>query len=267
MANIIKSALYKLFKDWTFRITLIIGVALAVFMNLVYFGIDLLGDNVGAVCNGQNMFISSLSPTQNFGLTVPINLIVFTIGEFNCGTIRNKIIAGHKKSSIYFSLLLIGLIFTISLMTIYFGLSVGVASIIGGFDKNGSTTLGQFVPSLLYQYPLMALATYVFIVTFTIFMATLTRNIGGSMPLVIVPIVFLLFLAIIPTLENIGKQEEEFVIGIQGWLNPIFSFGVISTMCRGMNQTWFLASIVCPLGWAIVFAILGTITFIKRDIK
>ncbi|MCQ2742833.1 MAG: ABC transporter permease [Bacilli bacterium] len=270
MANIIKSALYKLFKDWTFRITLIIGVALAVFMNLVYLGIDLLdGGTVGNICNGQTLFISSLSPTQNFGLTVPINLVVFTIGEFNCGTIRNKIIAGHKKSSIYLSMFLIGLIFTVSLMTIYFGLSVGIASAIGGFKTEGTTLNGFFQPELLYQYPLMALATYVFIVSFAIFIATLTRSIGGSMPLVIIPVVFLMFFAIIPMMQNITELNpgDTFDIGFQGWLNPIFTFGIMSLMSMKMDATWFIASLVTPIYWAAIFLVFGTLIFVKRDVK
>ena len=113
MTNLIKSSLYKLIRDWTFRITLIVGAALSVFMCLMYAGIDALGTGtIGEMCNGYQFYTSSLSPTQNFGLTVPINLIVFTIGEFNCGTIRNKIIAGNKKSLIYISLIITGIIFT-----------------------------------------------------------------------------------------------------------------------------------------------------------
>lgn len=51
MINIIKAALFKLFKDWTFRITLIVGASLAVLMNLLYFGIDILDAPSGDLSN------------------------------------------------------------------------------------------------------------------------------------------------------------------------------------------------------------------------
>ena len=93
MFNIIRASLFKLFKDWTFRITMIVGLGLAALLIGIQAGIGQL--------NGQSMFLSAVSPSQNFGLTVPINLVVFTVSEFTFGTIRNKIIAGHSKYKVY----------------------------------------------------------------------------------------------------------------------------------------------------------------------
>lgn len=265
MGNIIKSALYKLSKDWTFKIILIIGAAMAVLMNAIYAGIGALNGDVAAFCNGQSMFISSLSPVQNFGLAVPINLIIFTIGEFNNGTIRNKIIAGHKKISIYFSLLLIGLIFTISVMTVYFGLSVGIASIFGGFDKYGITMLSEFRPEYLYQYPLMALATYIFIVSFTIFACVSIRNFGGVMPVVMLTMLILYFVAFIPA--TISLVQNEYEMNWQAYVNPMFTFGAFGIVSPELDSKWLVLSIVCPLTWSIVFFGLGVLAFKKSDIK
>lgn len=269
MNKLIKSSLYKLLRDWTFRITLIVGVALSVFMCLIYLGIDLLDNNVGMTCNGYYMYTSSLSPTQNFGLTVPINLIVFTIGEFTCGTIRNKIVAGNRKSLIYISLILTGIIFTISLMTIYFALSVGIATIIGGFAGKGP----KIDYALLYQYPIFALCTYIFIVTFAIFIASLIRSIGGTMPIVIITIILLYFVAFIPSIGNMISSSAEKTTGmiIQSWTNPLFGFGSLGLAGLGVSSHFdtagFIASIVTPLYWAVIFVILGIVTFNRRDVK
>ena len=100
MIKLMRSSLYKLFRDKTFHIILIIGVVVSVFMPLLYLIIDSQTGNIGSTCNGYNLIIQSASPVQNFGIAIPINLITFIIGEFNYGTIRNKIIAGNKKSSI-----------------------------------------------------------------------------------------------------------------------------------------------------------------------
>lgn len=270
MTNLIKSSFYKLIRDWTFRITLIVGVALAVFMCLLYLGIDLLSgpDKLGSMCNGYQFYTSSLSPTQNFGLTVPINLIVFTIGEFNCGTIRNKIIAGNKKSLIYLSLIITGIIFTLTLMAVYFALSVGLSTLIGGFSGKNMVV----DTNLLYQYPIMGLCTYIFIVTLAILVSSSIRNIGGSMPIVIIGIMLLYFLAFVPSITRLVSDTKEITTGmlIQQWVNPLYGFGslgIAGVVNFKMETTTFVASIVTPLYWSIILIVGGIIIFNKKDVK
>ena len=150
MFNIIRASLFKLFKDWTFRITMMVGIGLAGLLIAINAGIGQL--------NGQSMLLAGVSPSQNFGLTVPINLVVFTVSEFTYGTIRNKIIAGHSKAKIYTGLFLTGLVFTFTLMIVYLGVIVGISSAIGGFDSSlfGG---GQFIG----YYFIYFLASYVFV--------------------------------------------------------------------------------------------------------
>ena len=131
MKELFLSYLYKLRHDITFRITLIIGGGMAILMTLIYLGLGALLGSEKPLISGEMMLLSSLSPTQNFGLAVPINLITFTVLEFNQGSIRNKIIAGHSKAKIYTSLFLNGLIFTIALVGAYVLLSWGLGSIFG----------------------------------------------------------------------------------------------------------------------------------------
>ena len=272
MIRMIKSGLYKLFKDKTFKVTLIIGAALAVFMNLLYVAIGALADDVAGFCNGQTFFISSLSPTQNFGLTVPINLVIFTVAEFNHGTIRNKIIAGNKRSEIYLSLFLIGLIFTISLMTIYFGVSVGIASLIGGFDVNGTSGmiegLNSFMPEYLYQYSLMALATYIFIVSLAIFFSVNFQNIGGTISLTIIIIMFLYFAAFVPSVAEITDiVMGQFEPSPMMYFNPLYTFGAFSLVYPTISSEWFAWSLITPLYWTVILIFLGIVTFNKKDLK
>ena len=100
MRNLFKAFLFRLRKDITFKVTLFIGIGLAVLFTLIYLAIDLAakalaeGDYQFMFCTGQNLFIGSLSPAQNYGLAIPVNLISFTVLEFTQGSIRNKIIAG-----------------------------------------------------------------------------------------------------------------------------------------------------------------------------
>ena len=268
MINIIRASIFKLLKDWTFRITMIIGVCLAALM---------IGLNAYlGTLNGQDMLISSVSPTQNFGLTVPINLVVFTVGEFTYGTIRNKIIAGHSKFKIYTGLFLTGLIFTFSLMIVYLGLVVGIGSIAGGFDAakiGGPRFVGSFIAYFF--------VTYIFVTSLSVFFGALMRNIGGSISIAVVALVLIGLLPLIISLSSGKGFTSE---NAQMWINPLYMIGLygsassiikaLSEVIPGIQDAIFLqsnqmiaAGIITPLYWAVVFFAGGVFLFKRRDIK
>ena len=74
MARLFKAFFFKISRDLTFRITLIVGAAFAVFTCLLF----LIPNDSGVNgCTGQNMLLNTLSPITNFGIAIPINLISF----------------------------------------------------------------------------------------------------------------------------------------------------------------------------------------------
>ena len=267
MFNIICASLFKLFKDWTFRITMIIGVGLA--------GL-LIGINAGiGSLDGQTMFLSAISPSQNFGLTVPINLVVFTVSEFTFGTIRNKIIAGHSKFKVYTGLFLTGLVFTFVLMSIYFLVIVGLASAIGGFNAasiGGARFIGSFIGYFF--------ATYIFVTSLSIFVGTLMRNIGPSISLTVVSLVIVGMLPLIIALTQSGSFTAE---NISIWFNPLYMLGLYGNASSiiqllqnvGADTSSFFnqsgamiaSGIIVPLYWTVIFFFLGAYLFTHRDIK
>ncbi len=274
MINIIKAALFKLFKDWTFRITLIVGASLAILMNLLYLGIDILDTNIGEpinhiMCNGQNMLLTSFSPMQNFGISVPINLIVFIVGEFTYGTIRNKIIAGYKKSQIYLSLCLIGLIFTLSIMILYVGISTGLATLIGGFNT-------EVLPKFIWEYVVIALSSYIFITALAIFVAMLVRAIGGGLPIIIISILFLTMFGMIHSMATAEFDPVTYQTITKNtplmFINPLYVIGSFSVSSLlgdlfTINNYQFLSGLISPIAWSIVLTVLGLLIFNKRDVK
>ena len=99
MARLLKAFFFKLKRDLTFKITLIVGAATAIFTAII-----LMFMQEGKALTGPTMLFTSLSPIQNYGFALPINLISFICLEFSQGSIRNKIIAGNSKLKIYISL-------------------------------------------------------------------------------------------------------------------------------------------------------------------
>ena len=202
MGRLLKSFFFKLSRDLTFRIVLIIGAGLALFMTGLYLLIDLgieglAGDSIKFL-TGPNMLLTSFNPTSNFGLAIPICLITFICLEFSQGAIRNKIIAGHSKFQIYTSLVLSGLVLAFALLIVYCGLCTLIGTIFGGFDLKDPILLitmsiaGAYAePSYIVQMVLTAVVVYICIVSYTVFFAALFRSVGPCIPVVIIVLIIL----------------------------------------------------------------------------
>lgn len=220
MSRLLKAFFYKISKDITFRITLIIGAAVAVFMIILYLALDLFLDTEGMkMLTGQSMLVTSFSPVQNFGIAIPINVVSFVILEFTQGTIRNKIIAGHSKFKIYASLYLSGLVLAFSLLLMYVGVCTLFGTIIGGFDLDVATMVGtgmgaKISAEFIIKYVVIALLTYTSLVSFAVFLATLFRSMGPCIPLVMISIFGLYFLAVI--LGTVIMTTESIIAGCNG---------------------------------------------------
>ena len=295
MRNLFRSFLFRLRKDLTFRITLFVGLGLAVVMTLIYLAIDLIAkasDDSGTYqfmfATGQSLFIASLSPAQNFGIAIPVNLITFTVLEFTQGTIRNKIITGNSKSKIYFNLVLSGLVFTIALIGTYSLLCLALGSICGGFDINGSIMYsGNVIASLMggatingeffLKLIILALLAYVLITVVTIFFATLFRSIGPSIPVVIILIMICyLGATIFGSITSITYDEQlpQYIINISQFMkiaNPFYSLSVYGfdseTSKYIISNEYFWWEVGNNLVYSSLFLIGGWLIFRKRDVK
>ena len=204
MFRLLASFFYRLRRDLTFRITSIIGLALSIGLPLLYFALDLTifiiskQESGGAdvefmhlLCNGQSLFVGSFSPLQNFGIAIPINLVSFIVLEFSHGTVRNKIISGHSKLSVFLATVLSTVILSLLWIGAYVGISTGLGSLLGfaGFDPNGVAYMsGQVSPEYLIKLGILALFCYVLIACIATFFATLFRNIGPSIAVVLLMI-------------------------------------------------------------------------------
>lgn len=288
MGRLIKSFFFKLTRDLTFRIVLIIGAGLAFLMTGLYLLIDLglgtFGENIKFL-SGPNMLLTSLSPVDNFGLAIPICLITFICLEFSQGTIRNKIIAGHSKFKIYSALMISGLILTFSLLLVYVGLCTLLGTIFGGFDLEQPivlltlTILGAYSDGVyIAQMLVTAMVVYISIVSYTIFFAALFRNIGPCIPVVIIA---LLMLSVGGSMvAMIGDAlENEALVNFVKIVDPLYvlsgggtteSYVVVNDTPKAyvsIETGAFVATIVNNLVYAALFFVGGAFIFIKRDVK
>ena len=279
MGRLFRAFLFKLKRDLTFRITLIIGAAVAVIMALLFFLIDATtyesGGSFMRTLTGPNMLLNSISPVQNFGISIPVNLISFTCLEFTQGTIRNKIISGNSKLKIYLSLFLSGLVFTFALFFAYAGLCTLFGTIFGGFNLDdpvlsvfGTLGTGYVDVSYLVRTLVIALLIYVTIAAFTIFISATFRSIGPSIPIVIVVLMIAFFSGLFFSLTY---QDNETLITIMKVVNPLYGMSAaqldFETGVMLIDNSTFICSIVCNLVYTVLFTTLGALIFTKKDVK
>ena len=113
MLNLLKADLKRAVKDKLFFVLLIIAGVFALTTPLInralFLLIDIEGEEgiemLGLEINAKTIFFSSFSPSNNFGLILPIMVAIILCKDFSQGTMRNKIICGNSRASIYFSLL------------------------------------------------------------------------------------------------------------------------------------------------------------------
>lgn len=274
MAKLMRAFFFKLKRDLTFRITLFVGIGLSIFLTFLYKMIDLTVDTA-LMCTGQNMLVTSLSPAQNFGIAIPVNLISFTVLEFTQGTIRNKIIAGNSKTKIYLSLFLNGLIFSIILLVLYVGMCTALGSIFGGFDANGraGSALMQCTPKYLIRLIILTLVCYISITAFAVFVAVLVRQIGGCIPIVII---IILACSLSSSFIPLATQGNETVTNILSIVNPLYGVCALAlgplesgegVIAMTMTDLAFYGGISSNLFYAFIFNFFGILIFKKRDVK
>ena len=284
MADLFKAFFFKLRKDLTFRITLIVGGGVAILMMLLYMAIDGGGGHV--YCSGNNLFVTSFNPAQNFGLAIPINLITFTVTEFGFGIIRNKIVAGNSKLKIYLSLFLTGIVFSLSLLFAYVGLSTLLGTIVGGFDPNGRAILGltgigfSFVSGdFLWKFLIANIFVYITFTAVIIFFSCLLRNVGPCIPITILfPILLCTVLPIISQIPDVRDSVGDALI----YLNPFQVIGNPETTLvikdypnigemweyhYSITNTQMIGTTICNVVWTLLFTGFGTLIFVKRDVK
>ena len=284
MANLFKAFFFKLRHDLTFKITLIIGVSLAVFLTLIYLAVDLIAfEKLGVTLNGQSMLVSSFSPTQNFGLAIPINLLTFTVMEFNQGAIRNKIIAGHSKAKLYTSIFLTGLIFTFVLIAVYSLLTFGLGCAIGGLtpqvvemggegaEEMASAGIGTlYDANYIWRIIIIACFSYLSIVSFCVFVATLFRSVGPSIPMVMIPIVLCSVLA---TMSSLFVGENDALLNVMRIIDPLYALSSSEITMDGMSayktisDFTFISGIINNIIYTAIFFASGLIIFQRRDVK
>jgi hypothetical protein len=209
-----------------------------------------LGDLAAEVFNPVALYAGSFNPTQNIGLILLIVVAVLISGEFTNNTIRNKIVAGHSKTSLFLSSLvtvltyvfvvvLVNSSFTYLFNSISFGLQP-----FSDYFKRGLVAYS----SIFVIYTIMTLLTYQF------------KNLAGPLGLVLGIYFVLMMISTIVFSFNEGTGFKAKV------LFYIFPFLYLSGIATPIKLEWLWATLT-NVGYLALLTTLGILLANRTDYK
>lgn len=259
MLNLLKAEFFKIKKDKLLYIALIIIAFLALSLSFGYVGLEVIIDNEVfeeflLELNGKGMFIGSFSPSQNIGILIPIVLTIITTREFSYGTVRNKIISGHKRTDIYLAMTISNLLLGLFLFFVNIISSLLFGSLIVGYGY--PFTSAEFLEILKMMG--LGLLIYCPLIIFTVFIAMMFRSIGYSL------IISLLSILILGTINTFNQFP-----GMPKIIEEILSFLPTYQLVNinNMDTAWILKSIASAIIISGGLIVLGNYLFQKRDFK
>ena len=272
MLSLLKADLFRIFRGKLARIGLIIATILPVVIVMLYYGVDA---SVASLSEGDDMTMSlfsvtsliktSFSVSDNIGLVIVIFSVIFVSLDIANGTLRNKVIAGHSRTSIYCSHLLASIIYNLIMIAIYASITILLTLLLFKHSPFSADEIKGLVYSIV-----LGLATYIFIATVTTFLALILGSIAPSIILTVAYTMVIAFLTMIfflvfqwGAIEDADKFEPlKYVL----YFIPLFANG--STLSAAeVNNTVFLEGMISYVLFGGINIFLGLLAFNKKDLK
>lgn len=274
MRELFRADLKRVLKDRLLMVMGILAVVFALITPLMYAAIfsggGILDDPMFAsLISAKGQFFGSFSMTNNLGLIAPVLLAIVLCKDFSFGTVRNKIIAGKRRSSIFLSLFAVCSLVLVSVMLLSAFISLGVSLLFFDYQPTPFTfaDFGYFMASLGFE-----ILVLLFMSALLSWLCACMKNVGSAI-VVYVAITFVLVLA------GSIMQAVVAVVELAG-NNPVLADTLMvidrlnvgraaAYIGAGTSYTWkdVLYLTLPPLAGILGFTGLGLIGFGKKDLK
>ncbi len=183
MTNLIRSDFKRFFKDKLFMVVCILAVVFAVITPLIYVvtfrivgDVDPMTDQMlSGYVSGKGQFFGAFSFGNNLGLIAPLLIAIIFYKDFTFGTVRNKIISGHSRTSIFLSIFTVCAITLFGIMLAHALLTLAISLPFFGYQEE-PFTMADFwylLESLAFD-----LLIYLFAAAFVSWLCVTKRNLG-----------------------------------------------------------------------------------------
>ena len=273
MRRLLKADLFRVIKSRLTLIALILAVAFPVLIVLMYAGIGWISgfeeDFPGGSLFNANFVISSVySLTNNIGLVIPAFAGILVCLDVSNGTLRNKVIAGNRRSTIYLSHLIVSILFSVLIITVYAALTAVLALLFFPFNTDSFQNLGL---EILY-FVANGTMSFVYIATVTTMLALTMRNVA---PTIIFTIVFSIALmalnSIVMLVDYTPYKYAVYFIPTFGGnfftLNGGGLLGLLNPTTDASKELIFAESMISYLFFSMLHTVIGLLIFKKRDLR
>ncbi len=266
MRDLLKTDLKRVYKDVLFIVLLILAVVFAIIgpvlsnAMLSFIQMDEFADNF---IFAKSMYFESFSVSSNMGIIIPILLTIAICKDVSHGTIRNKIISGHSRTSIYLSRFITLCVYSVGIILFYALLSLGVSLMFFNYQPEPFKWIDFWY--LLLSTGIYALI-YVLISSMIAFFTVSMKNAGLAIVLYISAFfLFVIIGAVTDLAVSLSFEEPSQVLVFFNNAN-VFNASIIG---QGNSYTVFeLLSLLIPnILLAGGFFSLGLLIFNKKDLK
>ena len=274
MTKLIKADFRRVFKD---KLVLIMAIIAAVFsfitpvLYAVLFGSSQSLSELGIenFVTAKSQFFQSFSIGNNMGLIAPVLLCIVLWKDFSYGTVRNKIIAGNSRTSIFMSLFTVCSAVTLGVMFLHAFLTLGISLVFFDYQAGDFTAndFGYFMISLLFEVIVL-----LFISAMLSWLCASMKNLGLVIVLYdAISFVLVMVGSIVTVIAEImsftpGNEQTVEVLDIISRINV-----GNSTLYIGTGDSYTLKDVLYivlpPLAGIAGFLGLGLINFNKKDLK
>ncbi len=263
MNKLLKADLFRIRKSKLSFISLILAVAVPLFIVLMYFGINKLfnSDDMGGLgfdlFNVRTMFASSYSLTDNVGLVLPIFSAIFVSLDVTNGTLRNKVIVGESRTRIYLSHLISAILFNVLIITLYAAFTMLFGFI---FFDWGVELKGEEVTRLIYII-IIGTLSYVYVASITTFLSLVLNS---TAPAIIFTVLYCLVLGIAcSVIQLINYESFKYLV----YLIPTFSNGTSIIINPEINNVMFFEGLASLILFTALNTVVGITLFKKKELK
>ena len=204
--------------------------------------------------NADRIFLTVLPMAEGYGLIICGAVCFYNVRQFSNGVIRNKLIAGKSRFSIYMSMLITSAIMTLSAAVVNLVVSALFCVVLFG---KFVMPFGDLV--VIFVITLLVYAAYSAIVTLIAFSS---KSVPASLVIsIVLPIVTNTILSLFGTLAS---TLPDFLIPVFAILPSMQSILVMSGI---VGARIIVVSVIADTVWIVILSLIGIMKFKKADIK
>lgn len=183
MSKLMKLDFKRVFKDKLFLVVCILALVFAVITPFLYLVImstmgemdEISKEMLSGYFTAKGQFFGAFSFGNNLGLIAPILIGIILFKDFSFGTIRNKIIAGHSRTSIFLSTFAVCFISLFGVILAHALITLGICLPIFDYQPTPFTTsdFWYLLESLCFQ-----ILVYLFVSAFVAHLCATKNNMG-----------------------------------------------------------------------------------------